>query len=106
MIFYHKVWRWIMDVKIKSDEGCFKYRVAGAVIKDNKLLMVDICDNGFYCLPGGHIHLCEDSLTAIKREIGEEVQITCKTIKLIALAENFFTGKKGQMHEVCYFYMI
>lgn len=95
-----------MDVKIKANEGNFKYRVAGAVVKDNKLLMVDICDNGFYCLPGGHIHLGEDSMTAMKREIGEEVGITCKSIKLVALAENFFKAKKGNMHEVCYFYVI
>ena len=95
-----------MDVKIKSEEGCFKYRVAGAVIKNDKLLMVDICDNGFYCLPGGHIHLGEDSVTAMKREIGEEVGITCKNLKLVSLAENFFKAKKGQMHEVCYVYVI
>lgn len=95
-----------MDVKIKSDEGSFKYRVAGAVIKDDKLLMVNICDNGFYCLPGGHIHLGEDSLMGMKREIGEEVGITCKNIELIGLVENFFDGKKGRMHEVCYFYKI
>jgi 8-oxo-dGTP pyrophosphatase MutT (NUDIX family) len=95
-----------MDVKIRCEEGCFKYRVAGAVVKDDKLLMVNICNNGFYCLPGGHIHLGEDSLTAMKREIGEEVGITCKSLKLISLAENFFDGKHGQMHEVCYVYVI
>ena len=95
-----------MDVKIKSDEGSFKYRVAGAVIKDEKLLMVDICDNGFYCLPGGHIHLGEDSVTALRREIKEEVGLTCKNIQLVSLAENFFKAKRGYMHEVCYFYMI
>ena len=95
-----------MDVKIKSNEGNFKYRVAGAVIKNKKLLMVNICNNGFYCLPGGHIHLGEDSQTAMKREIGEEVGITCKNMKLVSLAENFFKAKKGLMHEVCYFYVI
>ena len=95
-----------MDVKIKSNEGNFKYRVAGAIIKDNKLLMVNICNNGFYCLPGGHIHLGENSLDAIHREINEEVGITCKTVKLIALNENFFNAKRGKMHEVCYFYLI
>ena len=95
-----------MDVKIKSDEGCFKYRVAGVVVKDNKLLTVNICDNGFYCLPGGHIHLGEDSLTAINREIGEEVGITCKNVKLLAITENFFQSKHGKMHEVCYYYLI
>ena len=95
-----------MDVRIKSDEGNFKYRVSGAIIKDGKLLMVNICNNGFYCLPGGHIHLGEDSLTAVKREINEEVGITCKNVQLIALGENFFSGKKGKMHEVNYVYMI
>ena len=91
-----------MDVKIKSEQGSFKYRVAGAIVKDNKLLMVDICNNGFYCLPGGHIHLGEDSLEAIKREVNEEVGITCKTVKLVALCENFFESKWGNMQEVCY----
>lgn len=95
-----------MDVKIKSAEGKFKYRVAGAVVKDEKLLMVDICDNGFYCLPGGHIHLGEDSVTAIKREIKEEVGLTCKSLKLVALTENFFKAKSENMHEVCYFYVV
>ena len=95
-----------MDVKIKSDEGSFKYRVAGAIVKNDKVLMVNICNNGFYCLPGGHIHLGEDSLEAIKREINEEVGITCKTVKLIALCENFFNSKWGKMQEVCYFYLI
>lgn len=95
-----------MDVKIKSTDGCFKYRVAGVIIKDNKVLMVKMGHNNFYCLPGGHIHLCEDSVTAVIREINEEVGITCKSVKLIALAENFFNVKLGRMHEVCYFYEI
>ena len=95
-----------MDVRIKSDEGNFKYRVSGAIIKDDKLLMVNICNNGFYCLPGGHIHLGEDSVTAVKREINEEVSITVKDMTLVALIENFFHGKMGQMHEVNYIYMI
>ena len=95
-----------MDVKIKSNEGAFKYRVSGIIIKDNKLLMVKMGHNNFYCLPGGHIHLGEDSVTAVKREINEEVGITCKSIKLIAFAENFFNVRSGRMHEVCYFYNI
>ena len=81
-----------MDVKIKADEGCYKYRVSGVIVKDNKLLTVNICDNGFYCLPGGHIHLGEDSVTAVNREIKEEVGITCKSVKLLSLIENFFDG--------------
>ena len=95
-----------MDVRIKSDKGAFKYRVAGVVIKDDKLLMVDICNSGFYCLPGGHIHLGEDSYTAVKREINEEIGITCKSTRLISIIENFFKTKNREMHEVCYFFVI
>ena len=96
-----------MDVKIKSEEGNFKMRVAGLVIKEGKLLTVNICNNGFFCLPGGHVHLGESSEEAIKREIGEEVGLTCKSIKMLALIENFFKSVKGVVtHEVCYFYMV
>lgn len=94
-----------MDVKIKVEEGNFKMRVAGLIIKDDKLLTVNICDNGFYCLPGGHIHLGESSLDAIKREMVEEVELSCKDAKLLALVENFFVGKGKKFHEVCYFYL-
>ena len=82
-----------MDVKIKCEEGNFKMRVAGLIVKEGKLLTVDICNNGFYCLPGGHVHLGESSLEAIKREMEEEVNLTCKEAKLLAIIENFFTGK-------------
>ena len=95
-----------MDVKIKSEEGKFKMRVAGLIIKDGKLLTCEICDNGFYCLPGGHVHLGESSKEAIEREMSEEVNLTCKEAKLLAVIENFFNGKKGEkFHEVCYYYL-
>ena len=94
-----------MDVKIKCDEGNFKMRVAGCIIKDGKLLTVKICDNTFYCLPGGHVHLGESSLDAIKREINEEVRQDCKSAKLLSVIENFFKNMKGNIvHEVCYYY--
>jgi len=95
-----------MDVKINAEEGKFKYRVSGAVIKDGKLLVVKIAQNQFYCLPGGHIHLGESSLEAIHREIKEEVGITCKSTKLISITENFFNVEKRYMHEVNYFYVV
>lgn len=95
-----------MDVKIKSEEGNFKYRVSGAVIKNGKILTVKICDNEFFCLPGGHIHLGESSLEAIHREIKEEVNITCKNVKLVSLTENFFKAKGKNMHEVGYVYLV
>ena len=97
----------IMDVIIKSTDCDFKMRVAGALIKNDKLLTVQICNNGFYCLPGGHIHLGESSQEAIVREFKEEVNVTASKATLMSVVENFFVNKKGkQVHEVCYFYIV
>lgn len=96
-----------MDVKIKSEEGNFKMRVSGLIIKDGKLLTVDIANNNFYCLPGGHVHLGESSLDAIKREIKEEVGVDALNVKLLSVIENFFTNNNGKVvHEVCYYYTV
>lgn len=96
-----------MDVKIKSKEGNFKMRVAGCIIKDDKLLTVNIGDNGFYCLPGGHVHLGESSIDSINREIKEEVNVNIKDIKLISIMENFFLDKENKIfHELCYIYIV
>ena len=96
-----------MDIKIKSEEGAFKLRVAGLLIVDGKLLTVDICNNRFKCLPGGHVHLGESSAEAMEREFKEEVKYECKIDKCLALIENFFKDEKGKVvHEICYYYQM
>ena len=88
-----------MDVRIDAEQVNFKMRVAGALIVGDKLLTVQICNNGFYCLPGGHVHLGENSKDAMLREFQEEVEIKCEVGKLLAIVENFFKKslKYGQI---------
>ena len=50
-----------MDIKIDSNEGKFKFRVCGILKHQNKYLIVKINNNKFYCLPGGHVELDEDT---------------------------------------------
>ena len=96
-----------MDVKLNTNQGNFKMRVAGALIVDGKLLTVQICNNGFFCLPGGHVHLGENSKDAMLREFKEEVEIKCEVGELLTIVENFFKNKEEKVvHEVCYFYLI
>ena len=96
-----------MDVKIKSEICDFKMRVSGLIIKNGRILTVDIKNNNFYCLPGGHVHLEESSLEAIKREIKEEVGVDVSGGRIIRIIENFFTCENGKtMHEVCYYYIL
>ena len=95
-----------MDVKIKSEEGRFKYRVCGVIVNGNKVLAVDIANNGFYCFPGGHVHLGEDTLTAVKREMKEEVEIEADDVQLYSIIENFFKLENGKpFHELGFYYI-
>lgn len=90
-----------MNIKIDSDKVKFKLRVGGLIIIDNKILTVQIMDNGFYCLPGGHILLGENSITAIKREIKEEANLEVDVIGLKSIIENTFYRANGDMvHEI------
>lgn len=78
------------DIKLESKNYIFKYRVSGAMIVNNKLLTVQIMDNGFYCLPGGHVISKETSSEAIKREMEEEVNCKVEVANMFAVAENIF----------------
>lgn len=95
-----------MDIKIKTETEKFKVRVCGVVVRDNKVLGVNICDNGFFCCPGGHVHLGEDTYSAISREIVEETGIDCNKEKLLAVVENFFNGGNAKFHEIGFYYLL
>jgi ADP-ribose pyrophosphatase YjhB (NUDIX family) len=94
-----------MDVKIKQSGYNFKYRVAGLIVNGDKILTCEIMNNGFLCLPGGHCHIGEDSITAILREIYEEVGVQVEIVQLKCLIENFFKTKTGEeCHELSFIY--
>lgn len=94
------------DIRIKCNDYNFKYRVSGILIKNHKVLTVQMNDNGFYCLPGGHVELMETSSDAIIREFYEETGIRTNVEKLIYITENFFEGKLGKCHELGMYYLL
>ena len=96
-----------MDLKLETEEFKLKARANGIIVNGNKVLMCSINDNGFWCLPGGHIHLGEDSKTASLREIKEEVGIAFDDSELVLMMENFFIGKKNKkFHELSFYYLM
>ncbi len=96
-----------IDVKIKTNDSIFKLRVSGILVKDNKILTVQINNNDFFCLPGGHIELNEDSKEAVIREFVEETNISVKIKSQIAITENFFTNINGyKVHEIGIYYLL
>lgn len=95
------------DLKISSKECNFKFRVNGIIINNNKILTVKINSSNFYCLPGGHVEIGEDSKTAIIREIKEEIKIDVNILNLVSLAENFFESENNQkFHELSLYYLL
>jgi len=93
------------DVRIDLHKKKFKFRVAGIVIKDNKVLVDKMRNNEFYCLPGGHVEICEDTLSAVKRELKEELYFKFKIKNLVFVHENFFVENKKKFHELCFYYL-
>ena len=95
-----------MDLRIVGNNHKFKCRVNGILIHEDKILAVKICNNDFYCCPGGHIHLNEDSKSAIEREFYEETGIRVKESKLFCIMENFFNIKGKNIHEIGFYYLL
>lgn len=96
-----------MDIRIDSNEGKFKFRVCGILEHNNKYLTVKINYNKFYCLPGGHVELDEDTDMAVKREMQEELGYPIKVKKLIAINQNFFKTEEGKpFHEIGFYYIV
>lgn len=92
------------DVKIDCNEGKFKFRVAGIVENKGKVLVTKMGKNDFFCFPGGHVELLEDTDHAAKRELEEELFFEFKLKDLFCVHENFFLeGTKG-FHELCFYY--
>ena len=96
-----------IDVKIVTEDREFKFRACGIICQDDKFLLVRIKDNNFYCLPGGHVELGENTEHAVLREMKEETGYNLNIKKLLAVTENFYTGTDKKIwHELAYYYLM
>lgn len=98
---------YVNDIKIDNSSGSFKFRVNGILINNDEVLVVKMENNSFYCLPGGHVQMGEDSKNAVIREIKEETGYDSHIDKLITATENFFVRKNGKkIHELGFYYLL
>jgi ADP-ribose pyrophosphatase YjhB (NUDIX family) len=97
----------MMDIRIDSEQGKFKFRVCGILKVNEKYLTVKLEGNDFYCLPGGHVELGEDTDHAVLREMKEELGYEVKIDRLVSIVQNFFKTKDGKIfHELGYYYIV
>lgn len=97
-----------MDISFKTVEGRFNYRVAGLIVRDNKLLIMQDKGQPYYYVPGGRIKMHEKSEDAVKREVQEELGVEVIVNRMLWVNENFFEEATLQerFHEVCFFYLL
>ena len=94
------------DIRIDLKYKKFKFRVAGIVISNGKILVDKMRNNDFYCFPGGHVEVCEDTRKAAIRELKEELYFKFKIKNLLFIHENFFNAHKKKFHELCFYYLV
>ncbi|MBS7528783.1 NUDIX domain-containing protein [Fusibacter paucivorans] len=94
----------MQDVKFKIQDMFFNYRVAGILKQDGKYLFHKSINDSFWSLVGGRVHVDEDSVSALKREYIEELDLKVNIKQMLWSLENFFTYEKSGYHEISFIY--
>lgn len=96
-----------MVITIKDENNRFGARVSGIIYNKDKtkIFMQRQGNHDFYMFPGGRIELHEDSHSAIKRELKEELNIE-EDDKLSYIGESFIDFPNLKYHEIGFFYKL
>ncbi|MCI6265999.1 MAG: NUDIX domain-containing protein [Erysipelotrichaceae bacterium] len=94
-----------MDLTYKIDNHSFHARVSAIIYNrdKSKVLLFKVNGRDYYLLPGGKIRFNEDSLTAIKREIREEIGYDLE-YTLCSIEENFLKREEENIMQYCFCY--
>ena len=96
-----------MDIGLVNNDGSFKLRSSGVIVKDGKMLVARSRKFDGYVFFGGHIMLGENSRTAIVREAIEELGFDVEISKLICVNENIFINEVNALaHEIAFYYLL
>ncbi|MBQ3415917.1 MAG: NUDIX domain-containing protein [Clostridia bacterium] len=91
-----------MDITIDVGEYKLNIRTSAIIIHDGKVLLHKNKNDNHYALLGGRIGIGEDSETAAKREVMEELGKEIEITGNVATVENFFEMKGSKYHEILF----
>lgn len=91
-----------MDITIEIENYKLNVRAAGIIIHNNKLLVHKDINSDHYALIGGRVKIGEDSETALKRELQEELGKNIEITRYVSTIENFFEMKESKYHEILF----
>lgn len=88
-------------ISFKEENNKFNFRVGAIIVSRDrkKVLLHTIKGYDFYLLPGGRVEMNEDSASAIKRELKEELGLEDIEPSLRLYLEDFFKFNDENYHE-------
>lgn len=94
------------DILYKTEDFVFSYRVAGILIRDNKILLQKPSNDDGYSLIGGHVSIGETTDISLIREFKEEIGVDISIDRLFAVGEIFFPWGKRPCHQISLYYKV
>ena len=70
------------------------------VVQDGKVLLCWMIDGNHHFFPGGGVEFKESAVETLKREFCEELGVEMREATFIGIAENVFTVKGIEAHEI------
>lgn len=96
----------IPPISHERDGKFFNYRTCGIAIDNGRVLTVKASDYDFWLFPGGQVEYLESSTMALEREIKEELNVSCRVVRLLWLVEDFYIFESLKTHELASYYLI
>jgi len=94
------------DILFQTDDYVFSYRVAGILIRGNKILLQKPTNDTGFAIPGGHVEFGETNAQTLVREFKEEIGADITVGDLKWVAEIFFTWGDKPCHQICLYYEV
>ena len=94
------------DILFHTDKFVFSYRVAGILLRNNKILLQKPTNDAKYAIPGGHVGFGETNAQTLIREFKEEIEVDITVGALKWVAESFFPWGDKSCHQICLYYEI
>lgn len=94
------------NIGFETEDGRFRFRGVGIVIKEGKVLMVHDEKRKYYYAIGGAVKIGEKASDAAVREVYEESGLKVEIDRLVLVQENFFELEDGMHHELAFYYLM
>ena len=92
-------------ISVDIDGHRFNYCVRAVCIQDGQILLNRFNDADWWFLPGGRVDAGEDSVTALIREITEELELPARVGRLIWVMESLFEHQERKFHEIGFYFL-